>query len=33
MLLRVGFAAAPIHFGLDKFFNWTVDWVEYLRPG
>jgi hypothetical protein len=32
MLLRVGFAAAPILFGLDKFFNWTVDWVEYLAP-
>jgi uncharacterized membrane protein YphA (DoxX/SURF4 family) len=32
VLLRVGFAAAPILFGLDKFFNWTVDWTEYLAP-
>lgn len=32
MLLRVGFTAAPILFGLDKFFNWTVDWTEYLAP-
>jgi uncharacterized membrane protein YphA (DoxX/SURF4 family) len=32
MLLRVGFTAAPILFGLDKFFNWTVDWTDYLAP-
>ena len=32
MLLRVGFTVAPILFGLDKFFNWTVDWTEYLAP-
>ena len=32
VLLRVGFTAAPILFGLDKFFNWTVDWTEYLAP-
>jgi uncharacterized membrane protein YphA (DoxX/SURF4 family) len=32
MLLRIGFTAAPILFGLDKFFNWTVDWTQYLAP-
>jgi uncharacterized membrane protein YphA (DoxX/SURF4 family) len=32
MLLRVGFTAAPILFGLDKFFNWMVDWPDYLAP-
>jgi uncharacterized membrane protein YphA (DoxX/SURF4 family) len=32
MLLRVGFAAAPILVGLDKFFNWMVDWTDYLAP-
>ena len=31
-LLRVGFAVAPILFGIDKFFNWTVHWPEYLAP-
>ena len=29
-LLRVGFTVAPILFGIDKFFNWTVDWPDYL---
>jgi uncharacterized membrane protein YphA (DoxX/SURF4 family) len=29
-LLRIGFTVAPILFGLDKFFNWTVDWPDYL---
>ena len=29
-LLRVGFTAAPILFGLDKFFNWTVHRPDYL---
>jgi hypothetical protein len=29
-LLRIGFTAAPILFGLDKFFNWMVDWPDYL---
>jgi hypothetical protein len=29
-LLRLGFTAAPILFGLDKFFNWTVHWPDYL---
>src|SRR5512145_286625 len=32
VLLRVGFTAAPILFGLDKFFNWTVEWTDYLAP-
>jgi uncharacterized membrane protein YphA (DoxX/SURF4 family) len=32
LLLRAGFTAAPILFGLDKFFNWTVDWPQYLAP-
>ena len=32
LLLRVAFTAAPILFGLDKFFNWTVDWPKYLAP-
>jgi hypothetical protein len=31
-LLRIGFVIAPILFGLDKFFNWTVDWTQYLAP-
>jgi hypothetical protein len=31
-LLRVGFAVAPILFGLDKFLNWLVDWRVYLAP-
>src|SRR5919108_771367 len=32
LLLRTGFTAAPILFGLDKFFNWMVDWPKYLAP-
>jgi uncharacterized membrane protein YphA (DoxX/SURF4 family) len=32
VLLRVGFTVAPILFGLDKFFNWMVDWTNYLAP-
>ena len=31
-LLRIGFTAAPILFGIDKFFNWTVHWPDYLAP-
>ena len=31
-LLRVGFAVAPILFGLDKFANVLVDWPVYLAP-
>jgi uncharacterized membrane protein YphA (DoxX/SURF4 family) len=29
-ILRIGFTVAPILFGIDKFFNWTVDWPAYL---
>jgi uncharacterized membrane protein YphA (DoxX/SURF4 family) len=29
-LLRVAFTVAPILFGLDKFFNWSVHWPDYL---
>ncbi len=32
MLLRVGFALAPILFGLDKFLGLMVDWNIYLAP-
>jgi hypothetical protein len=32
LLLRGGFVIAPILFGLDKFFNLTVDWPDYLAP-
>jgi hypothetical protein len=32
LLLRAGFTVAPILFGLDKFFNWTVHWPDYLAP-
>ena len=32
LLLRIGFTAAPILFGLDKFFNVLVDWPKYLAP-
>ena len=31
-LLRLGFTAAPILFGLDKFFHVLVDWDAYLAP-
>ena len=31
-LMRLAFAVAPIAFGLDKFFNVTVDWPIYLAP-
>ena len=31
-ILRVGFAVAPILFGLDKFANVLVDWEKYLAP-
>jgi len=31
-LLRVGFTALPILFGLDKFLDWLVDWRIYLAP-
>ena len=32
LILRVGFAVAPILFGLDKFANLLVDWEQYLAP-
>lgn len=31
-LLRAGFTVAPILFGLDKYFNWMVEWPQYLAP-
>ncbi len=31
-MLHVGFSALPIAAGLDKFFDKTVDWSEYLAP-
>src|SRR5262245_15942265 len=31
-LLRIGFVATPAVAGLDKFFNWAVDWPAYLAP-
>lgn len=31
-LLRIGFALAPVLFGLDKFFDVMVDWEIYLAP-
>jgi uncharacterized membrane protein YphA (DoxX/SURF4 family) len=31
-VLRLGFTVAPILFGLDKFFNFMVDWPDYLAP-
>ena len=30
VVLRIGFVAVPILFGLDKFFNWSVEWPTYL---
>jgi hypothetical protein len=32
LLLRGAFVVAPVLFGLDKFFNWSVDWPLYLAP-
>jgi hypothetical protein len=32
LLLRIGFAALPILFGLDKFFEVLVNWEIYLAP-
>lgn len=32
-LLRVGFAVAPILFGLDKFLGLLTDWPAYLWSG
>jgi uncharacterized membrane protein YphA (DoxX/SURF4 family) len=33
LVLRAAFVAAPILFGLDKFFNWMTDWPKYLWVG
>lgn len=33
LLLRTTYAVAPILFGIDKFFNWMVDWDHYLWSG
>ena len=30
LLLRIAFTVAPILFGVDKFFNWSVHWPDYL---
>lgn len=32
LLLRMAFTAAPIAFGVDKFFNVMVGWPAYLAP-
>lgn len=32
LLLRTGFAVAPVLFGLDKFINLMTDWEQYLAP-
>jgi hypothetical protein len=32
LILRTGFVVAPILFGIDKFFNFMVDWPDYLAP-
>lgn len=31
-ILQIGFVAAPIIAGLDKFFNVLVNWEQYLAP-
>jgi hypothetical protein len=31
-ILRFGFTVAPILAGLDKFFDFLVDWDKYLSP-
>lgn len=33
LLLWVGFSLAPVLFGVDKFFDWMVDWDLYLWSG
>jgi len=33
LLLRMAFVAAPILFGVDKFFNWMTLWPKYLWVG
>jgi uncharacterized membrane protein YphA (DoxX/SURF4 family) len=32
LILRFGFTVAPILAGLDKFFDFLVDWDKYLSP-
>lgn len=32
VLLRTTFVVAPILFGVDKYFNFMVDWPKYLAP-
>lgn len=33
LILRAAFVAAPVLFGVDKFFNWMTDWPKYLWVG
>lgn len=33
LILRAAFVAAPVLFGLDKFFNWMTYWPKYLWAG
>jgi hypothetical protein len=33
LFLRAAFVAAPILFGIDKFFNWMTHWPKYLWIG
>lgn len=33
LILRVAFVAAPIIFGVDKFFDWMTPWPKYLWAG
>ena len=33
LILRTAFVAAPILFGVDKFFNWMTFWPKYLWVG
>ena len=33
LILRAAFVAAPILFGIDKFFNWMTYWPKYLWVG
>jgi hypothetical protein len=31
-LLKIGFIAAPVIAGIDKFFDYLTDWPKYLAP-
>ncbi len=33
LILRTAFVAAPVLFGIDKFFNWMTYWPKYLWIG